>query len=56
MYDQKCNLCETRVYCAEMMCTCTSTWLIKYGVKWDTVYPKTKPRKEWKKEETYKLL
>src|SRR3954469_21896617 len=32
MQDQECLPCGTKVYYAELLCTCPSTWLFKYGL------------------------
>src|SRR4051812_29250769 len=39
MQDQECLLCGTKVYCAELLCTCPSTWLFEYGLSWKDTYP-----------------
>src|SRR3954453_7889117 len=46
MFDQHCNLCEARVYCAEMMCTCLDTWIFEYGLSWEQAYPKGRKKQQ----------
>ena len=42
MQDRKCELCGTRIYCAEHMCSCSATWKFDYGQRWQDAYPKQK--------------
>jgi deoxyuridine 5'-triphosphate nucleotidohydrolase len=53
MQDQRCSLCEARVYCAEMMCTCPETWMFEYEKRWSDAYPKAKPKRSYRREEKY---
>src|SRR3954469_10315966 len=46
MFDQHCNLCDARVYCAEMMCTCPDTWIFEYGLSWEQAYPKGRKKRQ----------
>ena len=45
MKEARCNLYETRVYCAEMMYTCASIWKVNYGSNWKSQYSIKQPRR-----------
>src|SRR6201992_3969356 len=40
----KCPFCQKQIYCAEMMCSCSSTQRIPYLRILESYLPKTKPK------------